>query len=99
MPLERLPLLVLPARGRSALVAPRLEAMAAARSPAVRSGQVSVTPWDETDDAHALVASLLAESLGAAGGGGGRGLVSDRPGGMPVPGPEGGRPGGRFRVG
>jgi Xaa-Pro aminopeptidase len=96
MPLERLTMLVLPARGRPALVAPRLEAMAAARSPAVRSGQVSVTPWDETDDAHALVASLLAESLGAAVGGGDRVLVSDRLWAMHVLGLERVLPSARF---
>jgi len=59
MPLERLTMLVLPATGRPFLVVPRLEAMAAATSPAVRAGLAEVVPWDETDDAHALVAERL----------------------------------------
>lgn len=60
-PLERLTMLVLPMSGRASLVAPRLEAMAAGASPAARAGLVEVVPWDETDDAHALVAQLLAD--------------------------------------
>ncbi|TAL11839.1 MAG: aminopeptidase P family protein, partial [Chloroflexota bacterium] len=64
MPLERLTMLVLPARGSPTLVAPRLEAMAAAGSPAARLEAVQVAPWDETDDAHGLVASLLASGTG-----------------------------------
>jgi Xaa-Pro aminopeptidase len=59
MPLERLTMLVLPVAGPASLVAPRLEAMAAAASPAAAAGLVDVVAWDETDDAHALVASLL----------------------------------------
>jgi len=77
MPLERLTMLVVPADGHPSLVAPRLEAMAAALAPAVRSGLVDVVAWDETDDAHALVE----ERLGRGGGGVGRHdrvLVSDR---------------------
>ncbi len=58
-PLERLTMLVVPTAGRPSLVAPRLEAMAAAASPAGAAGLVDVVPWDETDDAHALVARLL----------------------------------------
>ena len=78
MPLERLTMLVLPVHGSPTLVAPRLEAMAAERSPAARLGGVRVAPWDETDDAHALVASLLADALGHQMGRGDRILVSDR---------------------
>ncbi|MBF8289179.1 MAG: peptidase [Chloroflexi bacterium] len=74
MPLERLTMLVLPAAGRPTLVAPRLEAMAAAISPAIRAGLAEVAPWDETDDAHALVARLLRPEASA----GGRVLISDR---------------------
>jgi len=74
MPLERLTLLVLPASGRPSLVVPRLEAMAAATSPAIRAGLADVVPWDETDDAHGLVASRLGPLASA----GGRALVSDR---------------------
>lgn len=58
-PLERLTMLVLPAEGPASLVAPRLEAMAAAGSPAAADGLVEIVAWDETDDAHALVARLL----------------------------------------
>jgi Xaa-Pro aminopeptidase len=59
-PLERLTMLVLPTVGPASLVAPRLEAMAAAASPAAAAGLVDVVPWDETDDAHLRVAGLLA---------------------------------------
>jgi Xaa-Pro aminopeptidase len=59
-PLERLTMLVLPAVGPASLVAPRLEAMAAAASPAGAAGLVDVVPWDETEDAHRRVAGLLA---------------------------------------
>ena len=61
-PLERLTMLVLPRSGRASLVAPRLEAMAAAASPAGVARLVEIVAWDETDDAHALVARLLAEA-------------------------------------
>jgi Xaa-Pro aminopeptidase len=74
MPLERLTMLVLPAKGRPSLVVPRLEAMAAATAPAIRAGLADVVAWDETDDAHALVA----ERLGPVAAAGGRALVSDR---------------------
>jgi Xaa-Pro aminopeptidase len=78
MPLERLTMLVLPATGDPVIVAPRLEAMIASESAAVRSGRVAVIPWDETDDAHALVASLLAGGPGGPIRDGDRLLVSDR---------------------
>ena len=78
MPLERLTMLVLPARGSPTLVAPRLEAMAAEQCPAARLGSLPVAPWGETDDAHALVASLLADALGHEIGAGDQILVSDR---------------------
>jgi Xaa-Pro aminopeptidase len=58
-PLERLTMLVVPAEGRIELVAPRLEAMAAARSPAAAAGLLDVVPWDETDDPHRLVADRV----------------------------------------
>ncbi|HSO29472.1 MAG TPA: Xaa-Pro peptidase family protein [Candidatus Sulfomarinibacteraceae bacterium] len=56
---ERLTMLVLPAVGRPSLVVPRLEAMAAASSPGIRAGLADLVPWDETDDAHELVAARL----------------------------------------
>jgi Xaa-Pro aminopeptidase len=74
-PMERLTMLVLPASGRPFLVVPRLEAMTAGASPAIRAGLAEVIAWDETDDPHRLVA----ERLGPAGGSGSaRVLVSDR---------------------
>jgi Xaa-Pro aminopeptidase len=61
---ERLTMLVLPAAGRAgdrpALIAPRLEAMAAEQCPAVRAGAVEVVAWDETDDVHVLVGRRVA---------------------------------------
>jgi Xaa-Pro aminopeptidase len=65
-PLERLTMLVLPAEGPAALVAPRLEAMAAAKSPAGAAGLLEILAWDETDDPYALVASTLADGSGLA---------------------------------
>ncbi|MBO0826816.1 MAG: aminopeptidase P family protein [Streptosporangiales bacterium] len=62
-PLERLTCLVVPAAGEPHLVVPRLELPAAEASPAGDSG-LDVVPWDETDDPYALVASLLAPSVG-----------------------------------
>jgi Xaa-Pro aminopeptidase len=57
--LERLTLLILPAVGTPTLVAPRLEAMAAAASPAAATGLVEVAAWDETEDPYRLVAASL----------------------------------------
>jgi len=57
--LERLTLLIVPPRGSAMLVAPRLEAMAAAESPAAAAGLVEIQAWDETEDPYALVASQL----------------------------------------
>src|SRR5205814_8784707 len=67
MPLERLTMLVLARNAPAILVAPRLEAMAAAASPAGAEGLVEIVPWDETDDPHRLVAERLAERLAAGG--------------------------------
>jgi Xaa-Pro aminopeptidase len=66
--LERLTLLVLSSDGPAVLVAPRLEAMAAAPSAAATEGQVEVAAWEETQDPYALVASLLDTAAGAGGG-------------------------------
>ena len=57
--LERLTMLVLPVAGPARLIAPRLEAMAAEASPAAAQGLVEVLAWGETDDPHALVATIL----------------------------------------
>jgi len=64
-PMERLTMLVLPAEGPPAIVVPRLESMAAAASPAGAANLVEIVAWDETDDAHAIVASRLAGLGGA----------------------------------
>ena len=57
--LERLTMLVLPANGPATLVVPRLEAMAAAASPAGVADLVEIVAWDETDDPYALVAARV----------------------------------------
>ncbi len=59
LPLERLTCLVLPAQGDPLLLVPRLEEPAARSSPAGELG-VEIRPYDETDDAFALVAGLIA---------------------------------------
>ncbi len=59
-PLERLTMLVVPASGPMSLVVPRLEAPGARGCPVASDGLVEVVPWDETDDAAALVAGRLA---------------------------------------
>jgi Xaa-Pro aminopeptidase len=61
---ERLTMLVLPASGPAVLVAPRLEAMAAATCAAASEGLVEVVAWDETQDAHGIVADRLPASEG-----------------------------------
>ncbi len=68
LPLERLTMLVVPARGRPTLVVPRLEAMAARATAAAEAETVAVLPWDETEDPFALVAD--AAERGAEGGAG-----------------------------
>ena len=46
MALERLTMLVVPARGQAILVAPRLEVSSARACPAVASGFLEVVTWD-----------------------------------------------------
>jgi Xaa-Pro aminopeptidase len=65
-PTERLTMLVLPSRGAAALIAPRLEAMKAAATPAAAAGDVEVVAWDEADDPVATVARRLRTALGEA---------------------------------
>ncbi len=72
--LERLNLLVLRPDGAPVLVAPRLEAMAAAESPAATAGLLQVEAWDETEDPYALVAARV---KGAADGGSGARVLVD----------------------
>jgi Xaa-Pro aminopeptidase len=64
-PMERLTMLVLPAKGEAAILVPRLESMAAAASPAGAAGLVEIVPWDETDDPYGIVAARIAKSAGA----------------------------------
>lgn len=64
MPLERLTMLVVPAVGPTTLVVPRLEATPARGCPAVVGGFVRVAPWEETDDAVALVGRSIEGALG-----------------------------------
>ncbi len=78
MPLERLTMLVVPARGPATLVCPRLEVAPARACPSVAGGAVEVATWDETDDAVALVAELVARALGRPAASLGRLAVSDR---------------------
>lgn len=57
-PLERLTCLALPAAGDPVLVVPRLEQPAAVASPAGALG-IDIVAYDETDDAHRVVAGRL----------------------------------------
>jgi Xaa-Pro aminopeptidase len=59
MGLERLTMLVVPARGSAALVVPRLEAAPAGLCPPAAAGDLDVVTWEEGGDAYALVAELL----------------------------------------
>src|SRR5687767_10906647 len=65
-PLERLTLLVLPAREDvpATLIAPRLEATPAQSCPASQAGAVEVATWEETEDPMLLVAARLAAATG-----------------------------------
>jgi Xaa-Pro aminopeptidase len=65
--LERLTMLVVPARGEATLIVPRLEAGMAGDAPAMRGGSVATVPFGETDDPFALVARAV--RAGARGGG------------------------------
>jgi Xaa-Pro aminopeptidase len=67
LPLERLTMLVVPARGRPALVVPRLEALPAMGSPAAAAGLVEVVTWTETEDPVAIVGSLVTATAWAGG--------------------------------
>ena len=64
MPLERLTMLVVPARGPAILIAPRLEVSSARACPAVAGGHLAVVTTDETEDAVAILIGLLGGQLG-----------------------------------
>jgi len=67
-PMERITLLVIPREGPVSFVVPRLEAQKARTTPLVRGGHAEVIPFEETDDAAALVAELFAPRQLASGG-------------------------------
>lgn len=77
MPLERLTMLVIPSDGGPSLVVPRLEAAPARLAPPAAAGALPVVTWDEGDDAHALVASLVRDARGPSTVAGQRIAVSD----------------------
>jgi Xaa-Pro aminopeptidase len=62
---ERLTMLVITAAGDPVLLVPRLEADPAHSCPAAVAGVLPITSWDETDDPHALVRSIVRESAAA----------------------------------
>ena len=76
MPLERLTMLVVPPSGACRLVVPRLEATPARACPAAEAGLVDIVPWEETDDAHGLVAGFVRDA--ASGSDVGAVAISDR---------------------
>lgn len=65
MPLERLTMLAVPARGAPALVVPRLEAAPARLCPPATSGDLPVVTWEEGNDAYAVVAELVLDRAGS----------------------------------
>src|SRR5206468_7942176 len=58
-PLERLTMLVLPAEGDPAIIAPKLEEAPVRLAPPVAAGLLPVVTWEEGDDAYRLAASLV----------------------------------------
>lgn len=95
-PMERLTLLVVPREGPVSFVVPRLEAAKAGATPLSAAGAATVIPFEETDDAFALVAGLLAQAGTAAGSTGGPIGLSDRLWAMHVLGLQHAASGNRF---
>ena len=62
MALERLTMLVIPVSGSSSLVVPRLEATPARSCPAAAAGDLPVVTWEESDDPHGLVATMVRDA-------------------------------------
>ena len=62
MPLERLTMLLIPTTGEWSLIAPRLEATPARSCPPAAAGDLAVVTWQETEDAHALVAGIVRDT-------------------------------------
>jgi Xaa-Pro aminopeptidase len=65
MALERLTMLVIPATGGPTLVVPRLEVALAAACPPAVAGDLPLETWEETDDPHALVSSMVRGAAGS----------------------------------
>ncbi len=78
MPLERLTMLAVPARGSAFLFVPRLEISSARACPAVAGGGLEVVTTDETEDAVGRLAARLGDELGRSGPAIRRVAVSDR---------------------
>jgi Xaa-Pro aminopeptidase len=78
MPLERLTMLAVPARGAAFLVVPRLEVSSARACPAVAAGHLEVITTGETEDAVAVLVARLATELEGGAGPIRRVAVSDR---------------------
>jgi len=64
MPLERLTMLAVPARGSAVLFVPRLEVSSARACPAVAGGGLEVVTTDETEDAVGRLVARLGSELG-----------------------------------
>jgi Xaa-Pro aminopeptidase len=78
MPLERLTMLAVPARGSAVLIVPRLEVSSARSCPAVSGGHLEVLTTDETADAVAILIGLLGRQLGVEAGQVRRVAINDR---------------------
>ena len=78
MPLERLTMLAVPARGSAVLIVPRLEVSSARSCPAVAGGHLEVVTTDETADAVAILIGLLGRQLGVEAGQVRRVAINDR---------------------
>jgi Xaa-Pro aminopeptidase len=63
--MERLTMLVIPTTGDWALVAPRLEATPARSCPPAAAGLLPVVTWEEMEEPHALVASMVRDAAGS----------------------------------
>jgi Xaa-Pro aminopeptidase len=68
MPLERLTILVIPTAGDWALVVPRLEATPARGCPPAAAGVLTVVTWEESDDAHAIVGTMVRDAAAGSSG-------------------------------
>jgi Xaa-Pro aminopeptidase len=64
-PMERFTLLVVPREGEASLLVPRLEAQKAGATPLASVSAARVVPFDEGDDAAAMVADLLRSQAAA----------------------------------